>query len=474
MSSPRPTVAVLGAGASGALVALHLLRAASGRCAGLRVVLVDPAQRWGRGVAFGTTDEAHLLNVPAAGMSALPDDPSHFVTSCGATDPAAFLPRCRWGTYLVDLLGATARAVHDRVRLEHLRSAARGVRRTRAGLEVLLADHRALRADAVVVATGLPGVGVDWAPPQLLDSPFFVSDPWAPGALEVVRRDHVGHPDVLVVGTGLTMVDVVLSATGAGARPDRRVHAISRSGRLPLAHREQLVPAVVPDVTRWGCTLDDVLADVRRHVDAVVAATGDWRPAVDGLRFRVAELWQRLGEADRRRFLAEHAADWNVRRHRMPPSSAAALAAARSSGTLHLAAATVVGARPTAGGLVVELSDGTVREVGWVVNCTGPRADIRTLGNPLLDDLLRPHAGVARATIATAGMGLRTEQGRLVDSNGSAEAPIWTLGALRRGELWESTAVPEIAAQASAVATAVLDAVAPALPRSATALAATP
>ncbi|HLU41803.1 MAG TPA: hypothetical protein VKZ55_05355, partial [Microthrixaceae bacterium] len=85
-----------------------------------------------------------------------------------------------------------------------------------------------------------------------------------------------------------------------------------------------------------------------------------------------------------------------------------------------------------------------------------------------------PHAGVARATIATAGMGLRTEQGRLVDSNGSAEAPIWTLGALRRGELWESTAVPEIAAQASAVATAVLDAVAPALPRSATALAATP
>src|SRR5690606_19829596 len=144
------------------------------------------------------------------------------------------------------------------------------------------------------------------------------------------------------------------------------------------------------------------------------------------------------------------------------------------SGTLHLAAATVVGARPTAGGLVVELSDGTVREVGWVVNCTGPRADIRTLGNPLLDDLLRPHAAVARATIATAGMGLRTEQGRLVVSTGRAVAQVCAVGALRRGEWWESTAVPEIAAQASAVATAVLDAVAPALPRSATVLAATP
>ena len=110
----------------------------------------------------------------------------------------------------------------------------------------------------------------------------------------------------------------------------------------------------------------------------------------------------------------------------------------------------MVDARPLPrGGVAVTLTDGTVREVGWGVNCTGPQADIRLLGDPLLDDLLSRRAGVALATTATAGMGFNTDRGRLLDSAGSAEAPVWVLGALRRGELWESTAVPEIRSQAS-------------------------
>jgi uncharacterized NAD(P)/FAD-binding protein YdhS len=92
-----------------------------------------------------------------------------------------------------------------------------------------------------------------------------------------------------------------------------------------------------------------------------------------------------------------------------------------------------------------------------VVNCTGPQADIRGLGDPLLDDLLRPRTAGSLAIVATAGMGLRTVDGRLIDSDGRTETPLWTLGALRRGELFESTAVPEIRSQALAVAGALLD-----------------
>ena len=116
------------------------------------------------------------------------------------------------------------------------------------------------------------------------------------------------------------------------------------------------------------------------------------------------------------------------------------------------------------GGLRVALSNGESLDVGWVVNCTGPQRDIRLLGDSFLDDLIRPRAGGAFGTLATAGMGFRTRDGRLMDSEGTADAPLWTLGALRRGELWESTAVPEIRAQALAVAHSVLDTVAP-LPR---------
>ena len=468
MVTTRQTVVIVGAGAAGTLTAIHLLRAAGRRSSSLEVVLLDPGDRWGRGVAFGTHDEAHLLNVPASGMSAFPENPGDFAAwnarhdPVGDAGPAAFLPRRRFALYLDDTLAQAIASTGGGVSLRHVRAGATGVRRTPTGVTVLTSDGRDLVADAVVVATGLPPVGHGWAPEALQDSAFFVPDPWQPGALDVVRRDQAGPRDVLLVGTGLTMVDVALSLSGPTARPGRVLHAVSRHGRLPRAHVAGLKLAAIPDISAWGSTLDAVREDARRHVLGVVRATGDWRPAIDGLRFQVSALWERLSSADRLAFLAHDAGDWNVLRHRMAPSSAAFTRELRGAGRLTVAAATVADARPLPrGGLAVTLTDGTVREVGWVVNCTGPRADIRLLGDPLLDDLLTRRAGITLATTATAGMGFRTTQGRLLDSAGTTDAPIWVLGALRRGELWESTAVPEIRGQASAVATAVLDEVAP-------------
>ncbi|QIK65904.1 lycopene cyclase [Nocardioides sp. HDW12B] len=475
----RPRVVVVGAGAAGTLTAIHLLRAATRRATELDIVLVDPADRWARGVAFGTPDETHLLNVPSAGMSALPEDPGHFVAWRGGQerrddcDPNAFVPRRQFALYLDDTLADARAAAADLVGLRHLRARAEGVRRTSGGCCVVLDDGPPLEADAVVIGTGLPTVGHGWAPEALRRSPFFVPDPWAPGALEVVRRDAQGPADVLVVGTGLTMVDVTLTLTGgasggtrsgAPAEP-RRVHAVSRHARLPRSHVARPRLAAIPDISSWGTTLAEIRQDATRHLAEVKETTGDWRPAVDGLRHRVTALWQRLTEAERLEFLATDAGAWNVLRHRMAPSSRARLDALAAEGRLTLAPAEVLDAEPLpGGGLAVTLSDGTRHDVGWVVNCTGPQSDVRQLGDPLLDDLLRPRAGVSVASIASGGMGFRTDRGRLVDSSGAADLPVWTLGALRRGELWESTAVPEIRTQASDLAHALLDVVAP-LPR---------
>lgn len=465
----RPKIIVVGAGAAGTLAAIHLLRTAGRRSSGIDIVLVDPADRWGRGTAFGTPDPVHLLNVTAAGMSALPEDPGHFVSWLDRelpepVDPNSFQPRRSLALYLDDTL-ADARAAAPLAGLHHVRTEATAVRRTGEGVAVRTADGREIEGQALVVATGLPTVGHGWAPQALRDSAFFVPDPWAPGALDVVRRDRSGPADVLIVGTGLTMVDVVLSLTGPDARPDRVLHAISRSGRLPKAHLPTPKLATIPDVSDWGSSLDEIREAALRHVEGVQASTGDWRPAIDGLRFQVATLWQRMSEEDRLEFLRRDAGAWNVARHKMAPSSNERLHALWSDARLVATANEVLAVEPLErGGLRVTLSDGTTREVGWVVNCTGPQTDVRLLGNPFLDDLLRPRAGAALATIATAGMGVRTDDGRLLDANGYSDAPIWTLGALRRGELWESTAVPEIRSQALAVATQVLDAVAP-LPR---------
>jgi uncharacterized NAD(P)/FAD-binding protein YdhS len=470
-SSCCPTVIIIGAGASGTLTAIQLLREAGRRSTGLDVQLLDPAGRWGEGVAFGTPDPEHLLNVPASGMSAFPEDPAHFVSwrarqfPQGGVNPAAFAPRRQYALYLQDTLRDAAVATADLVTLTHVRARAVGVRRTASGVAIATDDGRELPADAAIVATGLPQVGHGWAPEPLRASAFFVADPWTPGALEVVRRDHTGPADVLMVGTGLTMVDVTLSLSGRGNRTDRRLHSVSRHARLPQVHATEPTLAAIPDISDWGTTLEQLRSDVARHIADVKRAAGDWRPAVDGLRFQISTLWGRLSEDDRLAFLSSDAGTWNVIRHRMAPSSAVMIRELSAAGRLAVDAAEVVDARPLPmGGLAVTLSDDSRRDVGWVVNCTGPQADVRCLGNPLLNDLLRPRPAGSMATVATAGMGFRTVEGRLIDSDGRTETPLWTLGALRRGELFESTAIPEIRSQALAVAGAVLHTVTP-LPR---------
>ena len=464
---PTPRVVVIGAGASGSLTALHLARAARRRGTALEVVLVDPVLHRARGTAFGTTDLQHLLNVAAGGMSALPEDPGHFVAWRARqhpelmTEPGVFAPRIEWGRYLDETI-THAYAGEPAIGVRHVRARATGIRRDDSGVVVSTGDGQVVAGDAAVLATGERPPSVAWAPEALARSAFFVADPWAPGALDVVRRDAAGPADVLLVGTGLTMVDAVLSLTGPSQRPDRRVHAVSRHGELPKRHADELQLAAIPDIDDWGDSLEDYRTRAAEHIARVQRATGDWRPAVDGLRTVVQALWQRLGEEDRTEFLRTDASAWGRVRHRIPPGSADVIAALQDSGILTIGAGEVADAAPlTGGGLLVTLTDGSAREFGWVVNCTGTSTVVGPGIDPLADDLLTPRAGVSLGRLSTAGLGLQTRGGRLVDSVGSTGAPIWTLGSVRRGELYESTAIPEIRTQAAQVATAVLDEIAP-------------
>ena len=333
---------------------------------------------------------------------------------------------------------------------------------------MLLDDGHDLAADAVVVATGLPAAGHDWAPEGSPRSPFFVPDPWAPGALDVVRRDRVGPGDVLLVGAGLTMVDVVLSLTRPGGREDRRVLAVSRSGEMPARHADELQLAAIPDVDDWGSTLAELRAQRRRARRAGARdrwrlAPGHGRPALPRQRALAAALGggpRRVPRLRRQRLEPRSATGCPRARPRCCASSPPPTGCDTSTGTVADAvaadAAAACGSRSR-----------TARPTTWAGWSTAPapRLDVRRLGNPLLDDLLAARGGVSLAQAATAGMGFRTRDGRLVDSTGRADAPVWTLGALRRGELWESTAVPEIRSQALGPRRVdVLDAVAP-LPR---------
>ncbi len=396
------------------------------------VTVVDPLDPVS-GPAFGTADAAHLLNVPASGMSVVPGERFDFVTWCvdeGLTSPDDatyfFAPRNRWARYLRTRLDEARAAAGDRLRVTHVRSTATGISVDASGVRVTTADGSAVVGDRLVLATGLPGVGDGWSPCDLSDQPRYVGDPWRPGALDEVLADD---GDVLVIGTGLTMVDVAISLLRSGA--DRRLEAISRNGRLPRRHADRYLGEVVPDIATWGESLDEIRGAVATHIARVERLLGNWRPGVDGVRYRVAELWGRLGHDDRALFVRELAGRWGIHRHRMPPSSGVLVDEARAAGRLVIRAGRITGVEPGPDGITIRTAD-DARTHSWVVNCTGPQSDLRRLGNPVLDSLFAN--GLARTD--ALGLGLLTDGGQVLDADGRP-GPIWALGSLRRGELWE-------------------------------------
>lgn len=448
---PRPTVAVVGAGAAGALVAIHLCESAARRRIPLDLVLVDPAPEAGRGAAYATEDPELRLNVPVGGMSCYPDDPDHFrrwLCLHGESTVTArdFASRYRYGSYLAGTLGRAVIAAHGTVSVRRLRTRATGCADAAdGGLELSLADGATVMAHSVVLATGPAAGRAGWAPAELVASDRFVRHPWTPGALDAVGTSG----DVLLVGTGLTAVDLALALD----RPGRTVYAVSRDGLLPQAHAVAPLPPVPPPPGLAALPLHLLRREVTRHVAATRRAHGDWRPALDGLRPEIGRLWQGLTDDERAEFLGRDASRWNVHRHRMAPAAAETIARARAADRLRVHAGRVVSATPHEdGGLVVSFADGRELQVAWVVDCTGPGLAADAGGDPLWSGLLTD--GLAAA--GPLGIGVSTVRGRLLDGRGHRERPLFTLGAARRGELWETTAIPEIRTQALEIAQSVL------------------
>ncbi|KPI14658.1 hypothetical protein OK074_2202 [Actinobacteria bacterium OK074] len=446
----RHTVAIIGAGAAGTLTAIQLCETAARRRTPVDLVLIDPAPEAGRGTPPATPDTRHRLNVPAGGMSCYPDDAGHFTRwLCRhgepTVTPAHFATRYRFGAYLADTLGRAIVRSHDTVGVRRLRTRAESCTGTPDGRVVIhLADGDPVLADSVVLATGPAAPPGDWAPETLRASPRFITAPWTPGALDGPLADSA---DVLLVGTGLTAVDLAATLDA----PARTVHAVSRTGLLPQPHA--LTPATaMPAPENLGATETRVpsLAELRRgiyrHISRAVRLHGDWRPALDSLRPHTARLWHSLSPEERVAFLEREGTLWNTHRHRMAPATAESLGRARTARRLRVHTGRITAVRTEVdGSLAVTLANGRSVRAGWVVDCTGP-------GHRLTGPLWTSLHDAGAAVPGPLGMGVATREGRLVDAQGRCEGPLFTLGAPRRGELWETTAIPEIRVQAAALA----------------------
>ncbi|WP_157218087.1 FAD/NAD(P)-binding protein [Flavisphingomonas formosensis] len=431
---------IIGAGFSGTLLAVNLLRQ------GFSVGLVERSHAFGRGIAYSTSHPDLLLNVRASNMSAFPDDATHFSRWLGARDggaPQGFASRAEYGDYLAALLEEAERSAVGR--LATYRSAAVDVDIAADGTQVMLDDGTLIGADVVILAVGNlsphdpPGIDPTMMPPG-----SYVKDPWAAGAGEGLSDGQA----VLVMGTGLSMVDTVLMLDARGFRG--RIVALSRRGLLPLAHAAEPGPQHAPLAERPRDTGAALLRSVRRR-----AAEIGWRAAVDELRPHTQAMWIAASRVEQARFLRHVRPWWDIHRHRLAPRIADRIAALRGAGRLEVVAGRLTGvsAHPQ-GGISIEWRErGSGRtgggRFGRVVNCTGPRGDIVQAKEPLLRLLLA--AGHIRPDPHGLGIDVNAA-GEAIDARGRANPRLFVLGPMTRGAFWEIVAVPDIRQQSAAVA----------------------
>jgi uncharacterized NAD(P)/FAD-binding protein YdhS len=434
----RPTVAIVGAGFSGLLTALRLLAAPDGPC----VRLIERRGPFAQGVAYSTHDADHLLNVRASNMSAFAEDPGHFLAWLASRGHQGtgnlFVPRKLYGDYLRDMIqGAIGHADAGRLILEA--DAAVALERDGAGWSVRMAMGRSIAADAVVLAIGNQNPS---APPgasaQALASPAYVADPWS---LDADTSPEAG--DVLLLGTGLTMVDVAMRLHRL--RPGLRMRAISRRGLLPRVHLAE-GPAPLDGPPPCDTSPAGLIRRLR-----VASRARDWRAGVDGLRPHVHAIWSAWSLADRRRFLRHARPWWDVHRHRMAPPVAAKLAGLIANKRLTVTAGRIRSIDTAPEGLDVRWRrKGAEVEVrssaALLVNCAGPNGDPAASSDPLVIDLLQ--SGNARGD--ACGLGLDVDDHtRLIDARGVVHETLFAVGPITQGALWEITSVPDIRLQAA-------------------------
>ncbi|MET3613825.1 putative NAD(P)/FAD-binding protein YdhS [Rhizobium aquaticum] len=428
-------IVIAGGGASGAIMAANLFRLGNGA---LRVTLVEASGEVGKGPAYSTTNPSHLFNVRSAQLSAFSGTPDHFDRWLAIHHPeftrnGPFVPRGVYREYLEAALRETAPVGKLRI----LPQACVGMRELEHGVEVTLADGSSLPAHFAIVATGF---GVQDKSEGLLSNPWTALPP------------ENSEARVLIVGTGLTMVDTVLSLLDNGHRG--KIVAVSRRGLLPQRHALhrplQLSTADIPlgasvhYLSRW---LTDL---VRAHVNN----GGDWRDVMDGMRPHIQTVWRYLPTESRARFLRHAAAFWDVHRHRMPPAQAERISAVLESGQLEIVKGRFLSAERRGDRLFAE-----ILRPGWdepgpfkadvIYDCRGVRRradqDMPGFAGALVQ------SGAAR--LEKLGLGLEFDRScALINGQGEPSSRIFGIGPVTLGTFWESIAVPDIREQARQIA----------------------
>lgn len=456
-------IAIIGGGFSGVMTAINLSRLSRQP---LHLTIINQRHPMARGTAYGTRRMEHLLNVAARNMSAFPDMPDHFLQWLRTRSEyeavpdielrERFIPRMIYGDYLRCLMQQHLQSPLEsvQVRTTFIEGEAVDLAPHDNGAVIHLSNDGRLEASRVVLATGnespsgLPGSV------ELQDHPAWVGNPWQPWE----NRLPPSGGTVLLLGTGLTTVDAVITLRALGWQGV--MHAVSRNGWLPHSHFRgiEYPDFPPPEVDLADLGLKKLLALMEQHCSRLRKLGANPAIIVDKMRPHTQRIWQRFTPEERREFARRHAARWNVLRHRIAPEIHAQLTTAQLTGQLQVHAAGIECVRAAGHQVQIHLSGGKTLKGDLVINATGPNTRFTAASSVLLQNLVRR----GLVTPDDLEMGPRVDADyAIICRDGTRSETLFALGPLLRGTLWESIAVPELRVQARRLAEVFLDQPAP-------------
>lgn len=454
------SVAIVGGGFTGTLTAVNLARLSNRPW---RVYLINSGHPWGRGAAYGTKRAEHLLNVVARNMSAFPDHPHHFLHWLRTRNEYSdmpeevlretYFPRRVYGDYLRSLSLPYISPVDTRqpVQIDVVEDSVIDITKRPDGAVVTLKKGEPIHVSRVVLATG----NQQPAPLTLASGEFhhpaYFDNPW------IDWKDHLTNAkqDVILLGTGLTMVDVFLTLSEANWQGT--IHAVSRNGLLPMSHFRGGEYAGFPPPEPEKLGLTKLAELMEEHCNRLRESGANPAICVDKLRPHTQRIWQHFSVEEKRQFCTRYATRWNVMRHRIAEPIHTRLMEAIASGRLRVYQGQILDLSNagTEVGVTFKTRDGgQTRLEGLVVNCTGPQSSFSSVADPLFQSLLKN--GLVREDAIDMGIEVDTDFAA-IESNGQRSPFLYALGPLLKGTLWETTAVPELRGQTMRVAQVLLE-----------------
>lgn len=454
-STFRPTIAIIGGGVTGAAVAYHLARSEDAGSPG--IVVFEPRETIGRGLAYDTADPVHRINVPATRMSILPDEPDHFARWIEATDALAgdmpairpdgnvFPRRSVFGDYVFSNL----KPLLERGAIRHVRSAVAEVSRRNGRWHVASTDGKVLLADILVIAATHPAPK---SPSRLAlpltGHPRFIEDPTVSDALSPIRSQD----RVLVVGNGLTSADVIASLKERGHRG--AIVAISRRGLRSRGHAPFPQEPFGDFLSSPETHASRLLARIRATIRAAAQDGLTWHAVLDQVRAQGSALWSDLPVVERRRIVRHLRPYWDVHRFRIAPQVEDVLDREIAAGRLEVMAASIDRAETKDDAIrsLIKRRGRSLlekREFDAVVVTTGPAHG----GLLSSQDWLQHLGKEGHIKIDPTGLGLAcNEYAWALRADGTADCSLFIAGPLARGQFGELMGFPQVPENAVFVA----------------------